>query len=281
MSTVHCLRCGYNLSGLDHGARCPECSLPVARSLAGDLLRYAEPGYLGSLRVGLMLLACTAGAQVALTLASCTASVLPPLTGANLWNPTTLVVWAALWTVLVLTEVGASFLLARSDPGQLSESQASGLRVSLMIAAGFLAVLQVAAAVFGQWAGAPPVLQTVTGVGAQLVHVVFMILLVRYLMWIARRVPSEPLAASLMAVLVFALVAAGLGLISQVAVQVAIRFGNPSGGFWRAYPWFTTPITLMRAGVMVWSAVLFVRLAREVARQAALGRAEQPQSPPG
>lgn len=276
MTTAHCLRCGYDLSGLDPSAQCPECSLPVGRSLAGDLLRYADPGYLGSLRVGLTVLACTAGVQVALSVVSWSLWVLPSLTGTNLWNPTTVMVWAALWTVLVLAEVGASLLVARADPGQLTALRASALRVSLVITAVTLALLQVATAALDRWAGAPPGLQAAMGVGAQVVHAVFMILLVRYLMWIARRIPSERLASSLLAMLVFALVVAGLSLVSQVTTQLVVRFGTPTGRFWSVYPWFTTPVAMMRCGVMVWSIVLLVRLSRDIAHEAIAGAAERP-----
>lgn len=279
MTTVHCLRCGYDLSGLDRGALCPECTLPVARSHAGDVLRYSDEAYLGTLRVGIMLLAFTAGAQGVLGVASCASTVALPLTGVNPWNQTTVLVWAALWTLLALTEAVAAIVLARSDPGQLTAARASGLRVSLTIVAILLGLGQIASAGLGQWAAAPPDLQTACGIFTQVAHVVFMILLVRHLMGIARRIPSESLASSLMAVLVFALVAAGLSLVSHIVVQFVSRFGSPSAGFWRAYPWFATPVSLMRAGVMVWSAVLFVRLSRAIAREAAAGRAGQPLGP--
>lgn len=279
MTTVHCLRCGYDLSGLDHRALCPECTLPVARSHAGDLLRYADQGYLSALGIGLTILAITSGAQALLSGFSCAAGVIPPLTGANVWNSTTVVVWAVLWTALVLAEAGATLLVARGDPGQLTSSRASGLRVSLVIATALLATLQVASAVVGQARAAPPGLGAILGPCTQAVHMVFMILLVRYLMWIARRVPSEGLASSLMAVLVFALVVSGLSLVGQIVIQAVIQFGNPTGGFWRAYPWFTTPVAIMRAGVMVWGAVVFVRLSRAIVQQAAAGRAEQPPGP--
>lgn len=47
-----CLRCGYELSGLDLSGRCPECGTPIARSLHGALLVYANPSYLRTLQIG-------------------------------------------------------------------------------------------------------------------------------------------------------------------------------------------------------------------------------------
>ncbi len=47
-----CLICGYDLAGLDISGVCPECATPIERSLRGNLLRYASPGYIGTLRTG-------------------------------------------------------------------------------------------------------------------------------------------------------------------------------------------------------------------------------------
>lgn len=50
-----CARCGYNLRGLTYDGRCPECGTPTARSVHGNLLRYADPGWLGRIRFGIVL----------------------------------------------------------------------------------------------------------------------------------------------------------------------------------------------------------------------------------
>ncbi|HUU95917.1 MAG TPA: hypothetical protein VM487_09255 [Phycisphaerae bacterium] len=47
-----CLKCGYNLRGLQQAGRCPECGTPVGLSIHGDLLCYAEPGYVNKLARG-------------------------------------------------------------------------------------------------------------------------------------------------------------------------------------------------------------------------------------
>ncbi len=44
---VGCRGCGYNLRGLRIEATCPECSIPIGRSVFGDLLRYCNPAWLG------------------------------------------------------------------------------------------------------------------------------------------------------------------------------------------------------------------------------------------
>jgi len=50
-----CARCGYNVRGLTYDGRCPECFTPVARSVHGNLLRYAEPAWLEKVKFGIVL----------------------------------------------------------------------------------------------------------------------------------------------------------------------------------------------------------------------------------
>jgi hypothetical protein len=47
-----CRRCAYNLRGLNPAGRCPECGTPVGLSCHGDLLRFADPGWLDTLARG-------------------------------------------------------------------------------------------------------------------------------------------------------------------------------------------------------------------------------------
>ncbi|MBS0197636.1 MAG: hypothetical protein JSR77_12855 [Planctomycetes bacterium] len=47
-----CIGCGYTLRGLPVDRSCPECGMPVARSLVGNELRHAAPAYLRTLRTG-------------------------------------------------------------------------------------------------------------------------------------------------------------------------------------------------------------------------------------
>ena len=50
---VPCLNCGYNLRGLEEDGQCPECGVPIERSLHGNLLIYSSPEYVSSLHRGL------------------------------------------------------------------------------------------------------------------------------------------------------------------------------------------------------------------------------------
>ncbi len=51
-----CVICGYNLRGLKPGGRCPECGSPVDRSVHGNLLRYADRGWLEKVFLGIRLM---------------------------------------------------------------------------------------------------------------------------------------------------------------------------------------------------------------------------------
>lgn len=47
-----CRGCGYELSGLEVGSVCPECSKPAAESIQSDLISFSSPEYLQSLHRG-------------------------------------------------------------------------------------------------------------------------------------------------------------------------------------------------------------------------------------
>ncbi len=49
---LRCARCGYNLRGLTLESLCPECGTAIARSVHGNLLRYADPAWVDKLRLG-------------------------------------------------------------------------------------------------------------------------------------------------------------------------------------------------------------------------------------
>lgn len=52
---VACIFCGYNLRGLLPTGRCPECGSPIADSIRGDFLKFADPAWLDKLRLGTSL----------------------------------------------------------------------------------------------------------------------------------------------------------------------------------------------------------------------------------
>ncbi|UCG15199.1 MAG: hypothetical protein JSV19_07865 [Phycisphaerales bacterium] len=153
-----CVQCGYNLRGLTQDKSCPECGTPIARSVLGDQLRYADPQWLERLRFGTslklwnILIAIVIGAVAAiiggLGLPQALVELLA-LVGAGL----------GLWAAFLITTPEPRVLM-REDPinlrklvracavasvlGQFSShaqrTAAADIRVVLTIVAGVLAV---------------------------------------------------------------------------------------------------------------------------------------------
>ena len=67
---IACRRCGYNLRGLPVDGRCPDCAMPIAASVRGDDLVYADPIWIAKLTLGTEgLIAGWAAAAVAIAAA--------------------------------------------------------------------------------------------------------------------------------------------------------------------------------------------------------------------
>lgn len=56
LSNRSCVKCAYNLLGLQQYSNCPECGTPVDKSLKGHLLRFASVEYLQTLATGFSLI---------------------------------------------------------------------------------------------------------------------------------------------------------------------------------------------------------------------------------
>ncbi len=69
-SNCPCARCAYNLRGLSPAGVCPECGAPVAISLEGRLLRFADRRYVRTVDLGLTILLCAIWLYVLLLVVS-------------------------------------------------------------------------------------------------------------------------------------------------------------------------------------------------------------------
>ncbi|MCZ6837237.1 MAG: hypothetical protein O7G85_15790 [Planctomycetota bacterium] len=54
--TVPCRRCSYILKGLSPASVCPECTLPIARSVLGDELRFCDPSWVRTVAQGIKVI---------------------------------------------------------------------------------------------------------------------------------------------------------------------------------------------------------------------------------
>ena len=61
---LSCMICGYNLRALPPAGQCPECGTDIARSTQGDLLKFADRKWVGSVYRGTCLLTIAGGLLV-------------------------------------------------------------------------------------------------------------------------------------------------------------------------------------------------------------------------
>ncbi len=125
-----CRGCGYNLRGLDPRGTCPECSVPIGRSIHGDLLRFSDPDWLGRLARGLKLVIIGILSEVALGLILVVAVGFMAASGPMPMGRimTTAGVMGA--AISMITVIGV-WLLTAQDPGQMeSEPPVSPRRVA-------------------------------------------------------------------------------------------------------------------------------------------------------
>ncbi|MCH8964393.1 MAG: hypothetical protein IIB58_05495 [Planctomycetes bacterium] len=66
---LSCMSCGYNLRALPPAGLCPECGTDIARSTQGDLLKFADRKWVGSVYRGTCLLTIADGLLVICVLA--------------------------------------------------------------------------------------------------------------------------------------------------------------------------------------------------------------------
>ncbi len=158
---VPCASCGYDLTGLDRDALCPECAHPVAMSLQGDLLRFHEPRWLAKVTFGLRMMrwgantiACTLLAAVLALLATIVLNMIrrtgaePPewvlivftmLLGLGLVTGLLLVAIGSVPAGATLTGSGASVRM-RSWPGDVVRWGGPGFVVAVLASPGLQAL---------------------------------------------------------------------------------------------------------------------------------------------
>lgn len=185
---IPCRQCGYNLRGLAIASKCPECGVPVNVSVGGDLLRYSNPQFVGTLHRGVRLMLWAilvtvaggvAGIIVAVVVRTALSSLvmqLLPLAGS------------------VLNIIGA-WLLTTPDPSGIGEDRYGTSRKVIRIA--LLAEVLNHVVSFGNLAPVPPPVFTilqVVSVVCGLAGLIGMFAQLQYLEKLALRLPSRPLS---------------------------------------------------------------------------------------
>lgn len=215
-----CAHCGYNLRGLSSEGRCPECFTPVARSLHGNLLRYADADWLERLRFATVVKLW----NIALTLLFVIVATI--VAGAGLPGVITII----LSTVIGGIGVWASFMITTQEPRiALSEDPVTWRKaVRVCAVAGLIAKLAsdasaaLGAGVAIQASAASSTLFGVVAVFGEMV----------YLRRFALRVPNEKLANATRIVMwgltVMSVVGTGMVVLMQFFGPAAM-VGAPGG----------------------------------------------------
>lgn len=125
-----CRRCGYELRGLPMRGQCPECALPVARSLRGNLLEYSDPAYVGRLATGAMVVEiaivalCLVPIVGLLVLFIDESGAAPGRTVAGVFRP----VGAAVSIAAAMAALVGMFVLTSRDPGLVGADESDRAR---------------------------------------------------------------------------------------------------------------------------------------------------------
>ncbi|HWE03582.1 MAG TPA: hypothetical protein VG326_14350 [Tepidisphaeraceae bacterium] len=128
-----CRQCSYNLRGLPLDGQCPECATPVGLSVNGDLLRYSEPEFIGTLRRGFSFILWGVLALVIVTVG---AAILNGMRVVGVGSP----VISVLSFFGTLPMVIGAWLLTTPDPGGIGEDRYGAARkfIRITLAIGLL-----------------------------------------------------------------------------------------------------------------------------------------------
>ena len=236
---VGCRSCGYNLRGLRIDATCPECSIPIRRSVYGDLLRFCDPGWVGRLARGVWWIIAGIVATVVLSVAVPFFVTLLLSAAAPVALPTLMSVVGVVSLLTSLVMVIGVWLLTSPDPAQMEPEPAITARrlARWCIVAQLLATpLQMVAAPAGMVpaAGMSLVrsLSLLSGMGLGMVALVGYIAGLVYLRRLALRMERKQLAGQTRIVIWGYLCAYGLGFVFglvTLAVMPIMAAGAPPG----------------------------------------------------
>jgi hypothetical protein len=195
-----CIRCGYELLGLEKQSVCPECGLRVAESLERRRLGMAAPGYLSSLRHGITLSLLGLTLQIILGFAA-----LLRARPAFISNADYLVEFGEPAAALLLV-VGV-WLLTVPDPGLPASDQSLPNKRVMRAAAALLTIVQAGSTALSlgfalRWAsalpiGALPLAAAFIGICRSMAEFAAWLTLAtglaNYARWLAARIPDEGL----------------------------------------------------------------------------------------
>ncbi len=190
---LSCMICGYNLRALPPAGQCPECGTDIARSTQGDLLKFADRKWVGSVYRGTCLLTIANGLLVICIL---TMIVFPfilllgPNSAISAIAVTTFAIVLSVCSIaaIVLMILGV-WLMTKQEPRVSLTEQAASSRGIARAAVGLLFVLYgLTLALTGLWHTAARLLMAAA----------FLVVLwscLKHLDLIGRRLPAEDVVA--------------------------------------------------------------------------------------
>lgn len=189
---LSCMSCGYNLRALAPAGLCPECGTDIARSTQGDLLKFADRKWVGSVYRGTCLLTIANAILVVCILAAIVfpfilVTVSDPNTSSFVGTAISMtlkVIRVCSVVAFILMMLGV-WLITKQEPRVSLTEQAASSRGITRVAVGLLFVLYgLTFALTGYWHTA----------GRLLMMAAFFVVLwscLKHLELIGRRLPAE------------------------------------------------------------------------------------------
>lgn len=223
ITDVACRRCGYNLRGLHRDGRCPECATAVGRSIQGDYLRLADPGWVRNLAKGSRYVTRALVGFVLLALVALPFGLVAAFLSVSSGVPSPVfAILTGIGLVLQLGLFGVLFygiwLSTAPDPSRIGEDQYATVRKLTRITAIICAVgslTDTAAKSSASGGAALVVLQLVSGISG-LAMITGVLAYVRYLGRLAERIPDHKLVRR--SRLLFRALAVYLGIMAAFAL---------------------------------------------------------------
>jgi len=183
---VECIKCGYNLRGLNRSGRCPECGTEISPSMRGDLLKFAAPDWLRKVKLGADLMYYGIGVGIIVGVGAAIITIATAAIG-----PLLLSAMGILTSVLYLA---ALYLMTTQEPRvSLSEGELTWRRI-LRAAA----IFNFGAGLINQpaWVDAFHLVALLSQIGQPLALVVMTYGYFAYVQTFAIRIPDPKLAKS-------------------------------------------------------------------------------------
>lgn len=269
-----CVSCDYNLRGLPPDGRCPECATPVAVSLQGNWLRFANRRWLRKNRIGVACLI-----WVKLYLCGYVAIYFLVLwrTGGSLSARHTLALDVLMFVLHPLGHaigVAGTFLVTSAEPRLAYRPGSQGLGKAARIAAVIAFVTTHLPDAAWRITGVVSLAWHACGMAAGLVCVVQYLGELVYLRRLARRIPRPSLSRWTTPVLWGLPALAGAALVARLLVTLLLYWPMQSGSATAPSPaglaavQASTVTTAVGAAFMLWYLVLLFIYRRALARVA-------------